>query len=127
MTASIRPGAPTTRVWEGCNALRLLDPLETYWAYPGRGWLQQLREMYEEADFESAAQIAGTSPRASPRTSGTPRRPSSAEPRAPPARAPESTWPPAFEVPVVDDVFATEDQALREEMRRLRRPKDPFT
>jgi arginine decarboxylase len=109
------------------DTLRLLDPLETYWAYPGRGQLQQLREMCEEADFESAAQLAGT---VAAGLSGHVRDAAPAVQPADedgPARPAEPAGRPAFEVLVVDDISATEGQALREQLRRLRRPEDPFT
>src|SRR6266540_1435775 len=122
--ASVPANRRDTLQKEITDTLLLLDPLETYWAYPGRGQLQRLREMCEEGDFESAAQIADT---VAAGLSGAVR---AAGPALQPAEEdrparPEPTGRPAFEVLVVDDIPTTEGEALREAMRRLRRPEDP--
>jgi len=85
----------------------LLDPLETYWAYPGRGRLQQIGALCDTGDYESAMRLTDTVRR---QLSG----------------HEEPTERPAFQVLVVDDIPTPEADALREEIRRLRRPEDPF-
>jgi arginine decarboxylase len=87
--------------------LQLLDPLETYWAYPGREQLHQLREMCEDDDYEAAMRIADTVNRHLVRH--------------------ETVGRPVFEVLIVDDISQDEAQALREELHSLRREEDPFS
>jgi arginine decarboxylase len=107
--------------------LGLLDPLEMYWAYPGRTGLRQLQENCEVGDYESAMRMAGTVARSlsgEAREVGPPVKPADGD-------GPEwgggTTRRPAFDVLIVDDIPLTEAQALREEMWRLRRPEDPFS
>ena len=38
----------------------LLDPLETYWAYPGRGQWQQIGALCDTGDYESAMRLTDT-------------------------------------------------------------------
>ena len=100
----LRPGLQA-RITE---LVLLLDPLETYWAYPGRGQLQQIGALCDTGDYESAMRLTDTVRR---QLSG----------------HEEPTERPAFQVLVVDDIPTPEADALREELRRLRRPEDPFT
>ena len=100
----LRPGLQA-RITE---LVLLLDPLETYWAYPGRGQWQQIGALCDTGDYESAMRLTDTVSR---QLSG----------------RDDPTGRPAFQVLVVDDVPTPEADALREEMRRLRRPEDPFT
>ena len=109
-TASGRPDTPDLRA--GLQAritelVLLLDPLETYRAYPGRGRLQQIGALCDTGDYESAMRLTDTVRR---QLSG----------------HEEPTERPAFQVLVVDDIPTPEADALREEIRRLRRPEDPF-
>ena len=100
----LRPGLQA-RITE---LVLLLDPLETYWAYPGRGQWQQIGVLSDTGDYESAMRLTDTVSR---QLSG----------------RDDPTERPVFQVLVVDDVPTPEADALREEMRRLRRPEDPFT
>ena len=100
----LRPGLQA-RITE---LVLLLDPLETYWAYPGRGRLQQIGALCDTGDYESAMRLTDTVSR---QLSG----------------RDDPSGRPVFQVLVVDDVPTPEADALREEMRRLRRPEDPFT
>ena len=100
----LRPGLQA-RITE---LVLLLDPLETYWAYPGRGQWRQIGALCDTGDYESAMRLTDTVSR---QLSG----------------RDDPTGRPAFQVLVVDDVPTPEADALREEMRRLRRPEDPFT
>jgi arginine decarboxylase len=86
----------------------LLDPLETYWAYPGRGQWQQIGALCDSGAYESAMRLTDTVSR---QLSG----------------RDDPSGRPVFQVLVVDDVRTPEADALREEMRRLRRPEDPFS
>ena len=38
----------------------LLDPLESYWAYPGRGHLEQIAALCDVGDYEAAMKMADT-------------------------------------------------------------------
>jgi hypothetical protein len=49
----LRPGLQA-RITE---LVLLLDPLETYWAYPGRGQLQQIGALCDTGDYESAMRL----------------------------------------------------------------------
>jgi len=91
---------------EVASLLQLLDPIETYWAYPGREQLHRLREMCEDDDYETAMRIADTISRHLVR---------------------HERGRPVFEVLIVDDISQDEVQALREELHSLRREEDPFT
>jgi arginine decarboxylase len=107
--------------------VRVLEPLETYWAYPGRNELQQIASLCDDGDYESAMRRADTVTRAisggveetAPAESGAP---SAAEPRVE-----ESTTRPAFQVLVVDNLRKADVSHIRGEMRKLRRAEDPFT
>jgi arginine decarboxylase len=108
--------------------VRLLDPLETYWAYPGRVHLEQVASLCDVGDHESAMKMADTITRvisghADEVTKG--ERGDAASAVDPIARDPLGR--PSFQVLVVDDLPDAEVAALREEMRRLRRAEDPFT
>jgi arginine decarboxylase len=107
--------------------VRRLDPLETYWAYPGRGELEQIAALCDVGDYESAMRKADTVTRV---ISGNVEGPGVARGAASVAAArgaAEPTGRPAFQVLVVDDLPEAEVAHLRQEMRRLRRPEDPFT
>ena len=92
---------------EVASLLQLLDPIETYWAYPGREQLHRVREMCEDDDYEAAMRIADTVSRHLVRH--------------------ETAGRPVFEVLIVDDISAAEAEALREELHSLRRVEDPFS
>ena len=45
---------------EVSELVRLLDPLETYWAYPGRTHLERVASLCDVGDYDSAMQMADT-------------------------------------------------------------------
>ena len=45
---------------EASELVRLLEPLESYWAFPGRGHLEQIAALCDLGDYESAMQMADT-------------------------------------------------------------------
>jgi arginine decarboxylase len=107
--------------------VRLLDPLETYWVYPGRSRLEQIALLCDTGDYQSAMRKADTVTRV---ISGNIVEATTAEPgdaSAIAARSAVSAGRPAFEVMVVDDLPEADVTRLREEMRKLRRAEDPFT
>jgi arginine decarboxylase len=87
----------------------LVDPIENCWASPGPHHVRMLREQLAAGEYELASKaidgitrdLVGDSPRASSR--------------------------PSFEVLVVDDLTPPEAETMREQLRRLRRPEDPFS
>ena len=91
--------------------VRLLEPLESYWAFPGRGQLEQIAALCDVGDYESAMQMADTVTRV---ISGNP-------------AETDPSGRPTFQVLVVDDLPEAEVTHLRQQMRRLRRDEDPFT
>jgi Orn/Lys/Arg decarboxylase, major domain len=111
---------------EAGELVRLLDPLETYWAYPGRSRLEQIALLCDIGDYGSAMRKADTVTRV---ISGNIEE-AAAEPGdafAIAARDAVPTGRPAFQVLVVDDLPEADVTRLREEMRKLRRAEDPFT
>ena len=99
----LRPGLQA-RITE---LVLLLDPLETYWAYPVVADCNSIGALCDTGDYESAMRLTDTVSVSCP---------ADASP----------TGRPGFQVLVVDDVPTPEADALREEIRRLRRPEDPF-
>ena len=91
--------------------VRLLDPLESYWSFPGRAHLEQIAALCDLGDYESAMQMADTVTRV---ISGNP-------------AETDASGRPTFQVLVVDDLSEAEITQLHQQMRRLRRDEDPFT
>ena len=96
---------------EVSELVRLLEPLESYWAFPGRGQLEQIAALCDLGDYESALQMADAVTRV---ISGNP-------------AETDASGRPTFQVLVVDDLPEAEVTHLRQQMRRLRRDEDPFT
>jgi arginine decarboxylase len=90
--------------------LELVAPVESYWAVPGRRCVGELREVYAAGDYEGLTRSVEPIARALVGD-----------------RPPGERDRPSFEVLVVADVSAEDAEALAEELRRLRRPEDPFT
>ncbi len=113
---------------QASRLVRLLDPLETYWAYPGRTHLEQVASLCDMGDYESAMQMTDAVTRV---ISGKAEDVAQAEwddaasPAGRAARDPLGR--PGVQVLVVDDLSEAEVTQLRQEMRRLRRAEDPFT
>jgi arginine decarboxylase len=112
---------------EARELVRLLDPLETYWAYPGRSRLEQIALLCDTGDYEPAMRKADTVTRV---ISGNIQEATAAEPGGAALIAEGTAVPagrPAFQVLVVDDLAEADITRLREELRKLRRAEDPFT
>ncbi|MFZ3554665.1 aminotransferase class I/II-fold pyridoxal phosphate-dependent enzyme [Streptomyces sp. BH055] len=113
--------------------LRLLAPIEHCWAFPGTPGLTELRGLLTQGEHRQLAQRADELDRA---LAGHPHRGTAPHTAATPSGAPEdpadaahllpASTTPYFEVLVVGDLDAAEEQALRAELRRLRRPDDEF-
>ena len=119
------------------KGLRLLEPIESYWAFPGRYVFEQIVRIHGQEDFRKLALVIQRIVRVLVNQSyrkraltmadlddaeeevrevqltGTPRGPALAER-------------PYFEVLVVDDTTDEGEQALREGLSAARRQEDPF-
>ncbi|MFE7211247.1 aminotransferase class I/II-fold pyridoxal phosphate-dependent enzyme [Streptomyces sp. NPDC001698] len=112
------------------DMFRLLAPIENCWAFPGRAGLDELRRLHEAGDRHRLAERAddlnlalGTDTyRNAAQAPAHPEDPAAEEPPA----VHDSAARPYFEVLVVGDLDETEEQALREELRHLRRDEDEF-
>jgi arginine/lysine/ornithine decarboxylase len=121
---------------EAARLLAELEPLESYWAYPGAALMGELRERLAQDDAAAFARLAESISRALLR--GSYRHDSAAwgteakeeaddRPTTPAARTEGGEQRPYFEVLIVRDGIAPEQQQrAREELRKLRRPEDPF-
>jgi arginine decarboxylase len=84
-------------------------PFESYWAAPGPRGVSELRELIAAGDYELVSKAAEPIARSLVRDTALSERDR-----------------PSFEVLVVADIAPEEGDALTAELRRLRRPEDPF-
>jgi len=119
------------------NALDILEPIETYWAFPGNDAFAYLRQLFEDEDYVALAHSAARVVRAlvsrsyrrrwislkMPEDSGDP-----ADEKdsldLPVEDRPHAR--PYFEVMVVDKQTPQQEQAMRAGLRGMRRPEDQF-
>ena len=113
--------------------LNILGPIERFWAFPGTQAFQRLRRLFAAGRYDRFAALAGEINRAlatdSYRSSeaGDLSADDDAREGGDVHRAePPRTDRPYFEVLVVEDLSEAQERALREELRRWRRPDDPF-
>jgi arginine decarboxylase len=118
-------------------ALDILEPIETYWAFPGKEAFGHLRRLFESEDFIAVAQMAARIVRAL--VSRSYRR------RTIAVLAPEESGDladdkeamelgnderpqvrPYFEVMVVDKLLPNQEQAMQHGLRTMRRSEDQF-
>ena len=118
-------------------ALDILEPIETYWAFPGKEAFEHLRRLYESEDFIAVAQMAARIVRAL--VSRSYRR------RTVAVLAPEESGDladdkeamelgnderpqvrPYFEVMVVDKLLPNQEQVMQHGLRAMRRAEDQF-
>lgn len=126
-----QPGDPAYRVVE--DLLDRLEPIESYWAFPGRGTFERLREMFEESEFTSLSHTVSRITRALMSDSYRSRhvhvlpsededdedeRSDTAEERA--------RERPYFEVMIVDDLSPHQEVTLKRSLRDKRRTEDSF-
>ncbi len=106
-----------------------LGPVERFWAFPGTRAFQRVRRLFLAGKYDRFAALVSEINRAlasdSYRTN--PALDQGAEEDGD-ARPPEQTRPdrPYFEVLVVEDMSEQQENTLREELRRWRRPDDAF-
>jgi arginine decarboxylase len=111
--------------------LDVLGPVERFWAFPGLHSFQKVRRLFGAGKYDRfAAQVTGIH-----RALATGSYRGVAGDAGPDDEALDrATYPmeqgraecPYFEVLVVDDMTEHQERALREEIRRWRRPDDPF-
>jgi arginine decarboxylase len=109
--------------------LSTVAPVERYWGFPGRRRFEQVVRAESIGDLDRFAREVSDINRAMVhetfrRSSYTSASPGPDEDVEPPAD--KRMHRPYFEVLVVDDMSAAQEQRLREELRALRRADDPF-
>jgi arginine decarboxylase len=127
-----------TRLRESvAEALDLLEPIESYWVFPGRDAIAGLRRLLETEDYRNLGALAGRIVRALASDSYR-RRPVSLRTTQEAAEAESELEAaeqlgeetahgrPYFEVLVVDTMGPVQEMALKTGMRHARRPDDPF-
>jgi arginine decarboxylase len=127
-------GRPAEDVAEQAHdLLHLLEPIEHYWAFPGTETYQHVRRLCVTADYDRLARVVARINRALVTDSyrhGVTWTPGEEqdEPHDRDAARSEPAGPqrPYFEVLVVEDMNEAEERALREDLRRWRRPDDAF-
>ena len=125
-----RPTDPPAGTVSGL--LDALAPIERFWAFPGAQRFQEMRRLFAAGKYDRfAAMVSGFNralvtetyrdgrSRDTSGEDGTYQHAAPATEQAPPAR-------PYFEVLVVEDLSEAQERSLRDELRRWRRPDDPF-
>ncbi|MFV5996905.1 aminotransferase class I/II-fold pyridoxal phosphate-dependent enzyme [Streptomyces sp. NPDC056231] len=119
---------------------RLLAPIENCWAFPGTAGLEELCRLYENGEHQHLARrtedlnrALGSDSHRNTTSSATAPMASSAAPRelgddetAQDPNTRHQMTRPYFEVLVVGDLDAAEEEALRKELHHLRRAEDEF-
>jgi arginine decarboxylase len=118
------------------EALALLDPIERYWAFPGRHNFQLLRRLFEEGDYVTLSRAAARIVRGLMSNAYrhkviplglSPELDDKEEADEAIDHAEEVAHQrPYFEVLVVDDLAPDQERALRHSLRRMRRDEDKF-
>jgi arginine decarboxylase len=127
---SSAPEAPRA---QAAGLLKELEPLEAFWAYPGPHLFAELRAALDKESAAAFARRVERISRALLRGSyrhdpGLWEAEDEAEEDGAAERAPSAERRPYFEVLVLrDGVTPEQAQRIREEMRKFRRPEDPFT
>ena len=134
LAALLAAGQPGDEVREELGRLlELLDPIEQYWGFPGKQRFEQVLRLSAAADYDRLARMVAGINRALVTDSfrdGVSWPPDSAqgELTGPGEGAVEKPagGRPYFEVLIVEEMSARQERALKDEMRRLRRPEDEF-
>ena len=118
------------------DALATLEPIETYWAFPGKDAFQQLRRLFELEEHHAVAQLVARIVRSlisdSYRRRQVPLRHAldlgESEDNVDIAELAEDNAyaRPYFELLVVDNLSTGQEQTLRAGLREMRRPEDRF-
>ncbi len=110
--------------------LSTLEPMEPYWGFPGRRRFQQLQRLLAVGDTAAFAQMVGDVNRALVTDSYRRGESEEAQGRSTSIDGEAGRDPhrgrPYFEVLVVGEMTVAQEQRLRDELHRLRRPEDEF-
>jgi arginine decarboxylase len=124
---------PVEKLVEGVTErLDILGAIERFWAFPGAQIYQEVRRLFAAGKYERLAAMVGRANRALVIESyrggqawDLRAEDDSYDREAGPAKQSRSDRP-YFEVLVVEDLTEEQERALREELRRWRRPDDQF-
>ena len=112
--------------------LDVLGPIERFWAFPGIGNFQKVRRLFSAGKYDRFASLVtdinhalATDTLRSGENTETGREDDAFDRVTHPMEQ-ARTDRPYFEVLLVEDMSDQQERALREEMRRWRRPDDPF-
>ena len=116
------------------QAFDALEPIESYWAFPGRDAFHQLRRLFDKEDYPTLSRVVARTARAL--MSNAYRRKTiplgiSGESEDEEEEALEATDEhllarPYFEVMIVDNLNTHQEHMLRVGLREMRRPEDAF-
>ena len=115
------------------KGIKLLHPIETYWAFPGHAVFAHIERLFDQKDFQRVAHLTKRIVRAL--VSQSYRRHGmtmddlddvESDSRDAPRQVAFAERPNYFEVLVVDDTTHEGEQALREGLSMARRPEDKF-
>jgi len=132
LALAVSCGRPATRSTDSvAGTMRLLGCIERFWAFPGMQLFQQADQLFSAGSYDRFATLVAGINRALV-TESYRRGPTSGPDGSPLGRdagesVPGRTDKPYFEVLVVEDVSPAQERALREDLRRWRRPDDRFT
>ena len=132
LALAVSCGRPATRSTDSvAGTMRLLGCIERFWAFPGMQLFQQADQLFSAGSYDRFATLVAGINRALV-TESYRRGPTSGPDGSPLGRdagesEPGRTDKPYFEVLVVEDVSPAQERALREDLRRWRRPDDRFT
>lgn len=114
------------------ETLDLLEPIESYWAFPGRHGFQRLLSLFQEREYDGFNDLVHRISRAL--SSQSYRKGFVSLHLDEEAAVEEEEWRetevhvdrPYFEVLIVDDLSAQEEETLRQRLRSMRRDEDRF-
>jgi arginine decarboxylase len=119
------------------EALDVLEPIETYWAFPGKEAFAALRRLFDQEDYKSLALLVSRIVRALSSDAYRRRQITlrlagefgerDEEAEIAESRAEEASYArPYFEVLVVDHLMPAQENQLRQGLKQVRRSEDPF-
>ena len=113
--------------------LEQLEPIESYWAFPGRHAMDQLRHMFEEREYATLAHTVGRVTRALMSDSYRrrhihllPNEEDEEDDHGADTAEERARARPYFETLIVDDLSPHQEHTLRQSLRDKRRAEDPF-
>lgn len=124
-------GRASARLEKVRELLAQLEPMEHYWGFPGQRRFQEVQRLLASGDHGRFARLVSDLNRSMVHETfrrGAALVSSDGPGASDPAELDEVSGEPRpyFEVLVVDEMSAKREQALRDELRALRRPDDPF-